>query len=629
MSGICGICHPGADISRASIEAMLTGLVFRPETCQHSLAGRSAALGVAQRWPTQQIAAIPGVRIALDADLHNVPELSRTLAFENVDVSKLSLAELVGHLYLQLGLDFVDRLHGIFSFAIWDERAQRLVLGIDRLGIKAMEWCQEGDRLLFASRPGAISRVLERDTEIEPHALVQFLLFSTVPAPTSVYRGLTKLRPGFLLVYENGRLSHRQYWDLEYPESSNRNERHWACELREAMRGAVHLHLAGCEPEATGAYLSGGTDSSSVVAFMNEKHSRVNTFSIVFQESAYSEVSFARTTADCFQTRHHERSITPQDAFDAIPRLIRYYDEPFANSSAIGSYYCALLAKENGVDALLAGDGGDELFGGNERYAVDKYFSLYSSVPRWVRRGIIEPAVHLLPSNDGLLSLPQRYLRRALVPNPDRMASYGFFMTVPPDEVFDQELLMQVPQETWLDIPRAHFRRARAHNELNRMLYLDVKMTLADNDLRKVVGTAEMAGVRALFPLLDYRLAEFSGRIPAHLKLKRFEKRYIFKKAMAGILPRKVLYKKKHGFGVPVALWLSRDPRLRQFTEDVLRDPRTQQRGYFRPGFVERLLELSRGEHPGYYGEIVWYLLTLELWLRQHYESRRAARVAM
>ena len=198
--------------------------------------------------------------------------------------------------------------------------------------------------------------------------------------------------------------------------------------------------------------------------------------------------------------------------------------------------------------------------------------------------------------------------------------SYQLLLSTPPQEMFEPGLLESAPPETWLNIAEEHFRSAAADDDLNRLLYLDVKMTLADNDLRKVLGTAEMAGVRARFPLLDFKLAELSGRVPAALKLRGFEKRFIFKEAMKDILPHSVLYKKKHGFGVPVALWFLQDPRLESLVSDVLTDSRTRQRGYFRPAFLDQLLQLHRGKDAHFYGEILWYLVALELWHRQHLE---------
>ncbi len=602
---------------------MLSALALPGEAHRESLAGRSLALGVARRWPFQQVAAIPGVRIAVDADLSNSRELALFLVGKGLDASGMSLAEQLAWLYDLRGLEFVEHLHGAFSVALWDERAQRLILAIDRLGVKNLYWRRENHRLLFATRPGAILAVQEQPAEVNPVALMQFLLFSVVPAPLVIYRGMEKLCPGFLLIYENGQVRQQRYWDLEYPESENRDVRYWAREVREAVRTAVHRHLDGCAPETSGAYLSGGTDSSSVVAFMNERHSPVNTFSISFEESGFSEIGFARITAERFRTRHHERCISPREAFEAIPKISQYFEEPFANSSAIGAYYCAQLAGEIGVETLLAGDGGDELFAGNERYAKDKFFALYHSLPGWLRQGFIEPMAKLLPQDDGWLSLPRRYIHRARIPNPRRLKSYSLFLSTKPEEVFEAGFLNQVPPDTWMDVAQGHFGAARADNELNRLLYLDVKVTLADNDLRKVAGTAELAGVRVRFPLLDDQLAELSGRIPSVLKLKGFEKRYIFKKAMEGILPHRVLHKKKHGFGVPLGRWLLTDSQLNSLAQDVLCDARTRQRGYFRPGFLDELIALCRRGEADYYGEFVWYLMELELWHRQHLERTR------
>src|SRR5712691_3287077 len=620
MSGICGICEPGRTMSPAAIESMLAAFVLPEESAQRAPVTDSVSLAVARRWYFQQVADIPGVRIAADAELLNRPELTSRLKSGDFDPAGLTSAELLARLYREHGVSFIGLLDGVFSFALWDEENRRLLLAIDRLGVNSLYWRKEGDRILFASRAGAILGAQEAPAAVNPAALVQYMLFSAVPAPIAIYQGIEKLRPGFCLIYEAGQIRQTRYWDLQYRESDNRNVAHWAHEVREGMRAAVQNHLTGVDPEKTGAYLSGGTDSSSVVAFMNERHSPVNTYSIFFAEALYSEIGFARTTAEHFHANHHELSLTSRDAYDSIPKIMEYYDEPFSNSSAIGAYHCARMARESGVTTLLAGDGGDELFAGNERYATDKRFALYQLAPAWLRKGFIEPFAAHLPQNESCLSLPRRYVRRANIPLPRRIFSYHLLLSTPPEEMFEPGLLESVPPETWLNVPEEHFRSAAADNDLNRLLYLDVKMTLADNDLRKVLGTAEMAGVRARFPLLDYRLAELSGRVPSALKMRGFEKRFIFKEAMKTILPHNVLYKKKHGFGVPVALWFLQDPRLEALVVDVLTDSRTRQRGYFRPSFLDHLLKLHRGKDAHFYGEILWYLIALELWHRQHLE---------
>jgi len=618
MSGICGICENGRVFSGSASVPMLEAMSLSTDSEQERFGGPGVALGIARRWDSQRLACLSGVKVVADTDLLELSSLRKLVPGND----GLNPAELIACLYLQQGDQFLEALNGAFSLALWDERKHRLLLAIDRIGIRSLVWRREGDRLYFASRIGAIRAVQSEPVAVAPKALVNYLLFASVPAPLAIDAGSQKLRPGTYLTFEAGRLAEHQYWDVAYQKGSVKSEAEWADELRETMRAAVHRHLDQCAPGRTGCYLSGGTDSSSVVAFSSEVHHPTKSFSIIFEETGFSEIDFARTAAERFQTVHHEMSLRPADASAAIDKIIQYYDEPFANSSAIGSYYCAELARRNGVDVLLAGDGGDELFGGNERYAADKRFALYHSLPGWLRRSVIEPIVRALPDSDSAISLPRRYVRRASIPNPRRILSYGFFLSMPPEQIFEEDFLRELRQEDWLAVPEAHFRRTNAQSELDKILYLDLKMTLADNDLRKVSGTAELAGVNVRYPLLDRRLVELSGRIPASLKLKGFEKRYIFKRAMKGILPDKILYKKKHGFGVPLAQWLLHESRMAVLLQDVMGDALTRQRGYFRPAFLSQLMVLHQRQ-PNYYGEIVWYLVALELWHRQHLHGAR------
>jgi asparagine synthase (glutamine-hydrolysing) len=603
---------------------MLDVLIDSRDYQRAAIPGREIAFGAALGWNFARPSALNGVTVAADADLVNVAETARVLSLALADASRMPVPELIARLYLSKGPNFFKFLHGAFSFALWDERNEQLLLAIDRFGMKKLYWRQEAHRLLFASRISAIRAAQNGRSEIDPTAILQFLLFSAVPAPLTSDRGIHKLQPGTSLTLRAGNAEVQQYWDIDYPESADGDVSRWSRELQNAMRAAVLRNLEDCDPTRTGCFLSGGTDSSSVVALASEVYKPVKSFSIAFEESGFSEIDFARTAANAFGTSHHEKFLVPQDACDVIERVVAYYDEPFANSSAVGSYYCAALAREHGVDTLLAGDGGDELFGGNDRYASDRRFAMYGELPNWLRRGVIEPMINFLPDDESLLALPRRYVRRAKLSNPLRILSYGFFLSTPPSEIFETGFLEQVGLKNWLSIPEAHYLRAKASSELNRILYLDVKMTLGDNDLPKVSGTAEMAGVRVRYPLLDDELATFSGRIPPFLKLRGFQKRYIFKQAMKSILPEKILYKKKHGFGVPVAQWLIQDVRMKELMNDMLHEPRTRQRGYFQTGFYERLMSLHH-QQPNFYGEIVWYLLALELWHRRHMELSREA----
>jgi asparagine synthase (glutamine-hydrolysing) len=615
MSGICGLCEAGAQLLPFELEPMLRGLVLAGERPASAFSARGALFGISPRWDFQAVGSRNGILAAVSADLWNVSALLADIRGRS-NWSGNSVAELIAEMYGLYGLGFLDKLEGSFSVALWDANRQELVLAVDHLGLETLYWAQDGSRVLFGSRLGAVAEA-SRECDINPAALVQFLLYTVVPAPLTIYRNIRRLEPGTVLLWKRaGEITTKRYWDLSYEESAGGNTASWAEQLRSHIRQAVHSHLHDCLPEQTGAYLSGGTDSSSVLAFASELHAPVNTFSIYFENPRYDEIGFARTAAERFHANHHEKCLTARDAVEAIPAIADYFDEPFANSSAIGAYHCARLARENGVETLLAGDGGDELFAGNERYASDKKFALYHSLPATLRRGLLEPLARLLPG-EGMLSLPARYMRRAELPNPYRMFSYSFFLSQVAGEIFDPDLLSQVPVSTWLDIPSAHFHAApQATSELNRLLYLDVKMTLADNDVRKVRGTAEIAGVKVRFPLMDHRLAEFSGQVPSRLKLRGFEKRFIFKEAMKGILPATILYKKKHGFGVPVGYWVLHDPEMKSLAE-ALDEPQTRQRGYFRPDFLSRIKRLNE-TYPAYYGEVVWVVLMLELWHRRH-----------
>jgi asparagine synthase (glutamine-hydrolysing) len=281
----------------------------------------------------------------------------------------------------------------------------------------------------------------------------------------------------------------------------------------------------------------------------------------------------------------------------------------------VATYFCARIAAAAGVTMLLAGDGGDELFGGNERYALDKIFESYFAIPRWLRAGV-EASLRLpVPG-----SLPQKargYVRRANLRGIERMLSFQFLRTHEPRDVFDDGFMELLQGATVLDIPNRHYRNAPARDHLDRLLYVDMKITLADNDLPKVTRMSELAGVETRFPFLDRSVAEFAGRLPARFKVKGFQKRYLFKRAFRNLLPREIIQKKKHGFGIPVAFWMRSDPAMRELAHDTLMSARAFSRGYFRKSFVEDLFQRHQTGVDTFYGDTLWTFLMLELWHRE------------
>ena len=270
---------------------------------------------------------------------------------------------------------------------------------------------------------------------------------------------------------------------------------------------------------------------------------------------------------------------------------------------------------------MLAGDGGDELFGGNERYSADQIYQVYERIPSFLRSKLIEPLAFGFPKSFKAIGKVQRYIRRANTGHPERYCEWLLLQYFAPDQVLGPEMLPRNGDSDLLAVPRALYESAPAHSVLNRLLFVDAQMTLGDNDLPKVVRTGELAGMSVRFPYLDHRLAEFSGRLPVNLKVRGFEKRYLFKQATRRLLPREVLQKKKHGFGLPIGMWLRSEPRMRGMAEEILLDSRTYQRGYFQRPFIEQLFRLMDEDDKTYFGDLLWLFVMLELWHRRHVEG--------
>jgi asparagine synthase (glutamine-hydrolysing) len=434
-----------------------------------------------------------------------------------------------------------------------------------------------------------------------------------VPGPRTIHAGRHRLLPGSFLRWRNGKAETRSYWEMRFAEDERRPlpelKQDFLALLREGVRETAR-------DRTVGAFLSGGTDSSTIAGMLGEVTGQpARTYSIGFEARGYDEMQYARIAARHFGTRHHEYYVTPDDVVSAIPQIAALHDQPFGNSSAVPTYYCAKLARDDGVDTLLGGDGGDELFGGNERYAKQYLYSLYSDLPRGLRKGVIEPIVGLLPSA-GIMGKAQRYIRNASQPMPARYDNYNLLERLGPAVVFTREFLDGVDRA----LPPAQmaqvYHSAHAQSQINRMLAFDLKYTLADNDLPKVVRSCELARVEARFPMLNDALVAFSARLPPELKLKQTRLRYFFKEALRGFLPDEIIGKTKHGFGLPFGPWLQVHKPLQQLVSDSLQD--LKRRGIVRPQLVDELLGELVHSHAGYYGTLAWVLMMLEQWFRQH-----------
>jgi asparagine synthase (glutamine-hydrolysing) len=620
MSGICAVLmneHPARAMQALdSVAAALSPSAEAAESVNTTI-DQTAGLGLSRRFDTQQMYSNSRVCLVCDAGLYNEHELGDPGGHTGAVPENARTAALLASQYERYGCEFVERLRGGFSVIVWDRQRKRLCAAVDGFGIKRLAYAEQRNGVLIASRADALARSGLVGAEINARSIPNILNYSTNCSPETIFTNVLRLEPGNLLIYENGRSRFKRYWDMRYGVGSESNEEALSRELESVLAESVKAHCKDTL-DGTGAFLSGGTDSSTVVGLMTRLgKGLVKAFSIGFQEQPFNELEYAELAANRFQSDFHTYLVGPEDCFEALPRMVQAFDEPFGNSSAIATYFCARLAAQHGVTALLAGDGGDELFAGNEWYATEKIFSVYHKVPSVLRKAVIEPVLRHSPYPGGLVGRARGYVRRANMPGMERVLSYQFLATHPPAEIFEPDFLRSLGEYSVTSIPSRHYTQAPAQDHLDRLLYTDMKITIADSDLPKVTCMTEMAGVQPRFPFLDRSVAEFSGRVPANLKVKGFQKRYLFKRAFRNLLPQEIIHKKKHGFGIPVANWLKTDPRMRELARDTLLSQRAFERGYFRRDFVKTLFQRHEADDSSYYGDTLWTLLVLEMWHRQ------------
>jgi asparagine synthase (glutamine-hydrolysing) len=548
----------------------------------------------------EQLVAVWGRARLADADLAALAQ-------------RQGIARALAQGYARKGTSVLTTLAGAFALAILDARGGETLLAIDRMGTRPLCYCVAAGTLVFGSTLDAIIAFPGITSDIDRQAIYDYVYFHMVPGPRTIQAGCHRLLPGSFLLWSNRKAETQSYWEMRFVE----DERRPLPELRRDFLGVLREGVREAAQDGTvGTFLSGGTDSSTIAGMLGEVTGKpARTYSIGFEAQGYDEMRYARIAARHFGTRHHEYYVTPEDVVNAIPQIAAVHDQPFGNSSAVPTYYCAKLARGDGVDTLLGGDGGDELFGGNERYAKQYLYSLYSDLPHALRKGLIEPVLGLLPPVS-LMGKVQRYVRNASMPMPARYDNYNLLERLGAEVVFTRDFLSAVD----LGVPPARmaqtYKAAHAHSLINRMLALDLKYTLADNDLPKVTRSCELARVEARFPMLSDALVAFSARLPPDLKLKQTRLRYFFKEALRGFLPDEIIAKTKHGFGLPFGPWLQEHRPLRQIALDSLAD--LKKRGIVRPEFIDELTSRHVESHAGYYGTMVWVLMMLEQWLRQH-----------
>jgi asparagine synthase (glutamine-hydrolysing) len=553
--------------------------------------------------------------IVFNGEIYNYLELREKLEKLGHTFYTNSDTEAIVHAYDQFGTDCPNHLRGMFAFAIWNERSQELFLARDRVGKKPLLYAQVNGQLIFGSEFSALLLHPDVSRDIQPEALDYYLSFMCIPAPLTAYRAIRKLEPGHWLRWRQGEIELKRYWQPDFTKKVDLSEEEAGERTVEILRDAVRVRLMSEVP--LGAFLSGGIDSSAVVALMSQESSeRVKTFSIGFDEQDFSELHHARRIAEHVGAEHHEFIVRP-DALEVLPTLVEHYGEPYADSSAVPTYYVAKETRKH-VTVALNGDGGDESFAGYERYIAMGLTEKYRRVPSFLRESVIKETVNLIPSSPlkrSRVKSAKRLLDAVALPRVDRYARWvSVFNEQTKQPLYSDHFREQTQEADATGILAEWFKRANGIGVVDAMLLTD-QMTYLPNDLLVKVDIATMAvSLEARSPFLDHHVIEFAASLPQNLKLRRLTSKYLLKKVLRKLLPSENLKRRKMGFGVPVGHWFR--GKMQPFLREVLLSEKALRRGLFQPEAVKQLIELHvRGERD--YSQQLWTLLMLELWFNR------------
>jgi asparagine synthase (glutamine-hydrolysing) len=556
--------------------------------------------------------------VVLNGEIYNYSELRLELEAKGHAFYTNSDTEVIVHAYEEYGLDVPKKLRGMFAFALWDQHRESLLLARDRVGKKPLLYSVSGGKLVFASEFQAILRHPDISREVNLEAIPQYLSFMCVPGPHTAFATIKKLQPGHLLIWTGTSVTVQRYWSLNFDQKIEISEQEAADRTLALLKDAVKVRLMSDVP--LGAFLSGGVDSSAVVALMSEVQSRpVKTFSIGFDERDFSEIHHARRVAARFGTDHHEFMVRPE-AMEILPALVRHFGEPYADSSAIPTYYLAKMTREH-VTVALNGDGGDEAFAGYERYVAMVLAEHYQAIPLKLRR-LIDPVVRMIPEPAKTRSRLGRLKRFASAAGRERSDRYLRWSGAISDELkrdlCSPEFLGHHDAPNALCLMRSWFSGNGSSDIVDLVLRADTENYLP-NDLLVKVDIASMAvSLEARSPFLDHHLLEFAAALPGSYKLRGVTTKRLLKRALKGLLPEENLTRRKMGFGVPIGRWLRGD--LRDFLKGAILSERASRRGYFKPEMVRLIYEQHESGKRDW-GHQLWTLLMLELWHQEFIDA--------
>lgn len=553
------------------------------------------------------------VVVVMNGELYNFREVRADLEKRGHKFETNTDTEILPHLYEEYGEAMLEHINGMFAFALWDKRKEKLLIARDRFGEKPLYYGVFDGKLIFASEPKVLLENPSVKAEINTDALRQYLSFDYVPAPNSIYKNIYKLPAAHFLTIEKGEVKTRRYWNLTWNKNGNTPTFEKAAEdLRELLADAVRMRLVSDVP--LGILLSGGVDSSTVAAFATQFSSeKVKTFSIGFEEDSFDESKFARQVATHLDTEHYEDKLSVEKAADLISEIGTWLDEPMSDGSLLPTFLLSRFVRKY-VTVALGGDGGDEIFAGYPMYFGHKVANFYKSVPQFLRSGLIEPIVNNLPVSTSNLSFDYKAKRFVAASKYDLVTRhhswFGSFSIDQQQSLLSKDVLSKTSSDIYKGA-KDLLEICDAKNEIEKMQFLDINFYMAEDILTKVDRASMAVSLEVRAPFLDPRVAQFAASIPLEYKLKGNKGKYILKKAVEPLLPKVILQRPKKGFGIPIAEWLK--GRLNPLLHDLLAPDRLKNQGLFDEKFVQKLIKEHETNIASHHKQL-WTLLVFQLW---------------
>ncbi len=545
--------------------------------------------------------------ICYNGEVYNYVELKEQLLQRNAEFRTTSDTEVILQLYREQGADCLKSLNGMFAFAVWDKVNKEFFLARDRVGIKPLFYTMTDDGIVFGSEIKSLLEIESVAKQVNPKLIDSYMSVGYCPTNETLFKGIYKLEPGHSLTIKDGQVEIKKYWDMEFDKSQDKGEEYYIDKTRELFEDAVKIQLRSDVP--LGVFLSGGIDSSAVVAMMKKLDVKdIKTFSVAWDYGdAFNETQYARQVSEQFGTDHTEYFMTAEDFKDFLPDYIRHMDEPVTEAAAISLYYLAKKTKEK-VTVVLSGEGADEVYGGYPIYKYMHVVEQYKRIPKFIRNPLLNPILRLMGTKWA------KYADLSEKPISESYSGVSFYEDGAKNRLYTEKFSEQAKRYSNTNNIKPYYDYTDGEDLQTQMQYLDVKTWLVDDLLIKADRMSMAASLELRVPFLDHRFLEFSATMPSEYRFKGYENKYILKKAMEGFLPDEILYRKKLGFPTPLSIMFKGD--LYQYVSEIIDCEQAHQRGYFKADEVKRLLAEHKAGKQDHH-RILWQLLVLELWHRE------------